>query len=92
MIVAPTAPRAQETGKPRRIGYLSVGGGYRLGVQYRIDAFLQGLRELGWIDGRSVVVKLRWVTFDRVIELARLKVEVIVTGSDGAIRADAVIE
>jgi putative ABC transport system substrate-binding protein len=51
----------------------------------RIAAFTQRLRELGWIDGRTVAVEYRWGEgrSERFTELAaefvRLKVDVIVT-------------
>jgi putative ABC transport system substrate-binding protein len=52
-----------------------------------VDAFQQGMRELGWSEGQSLVVEYRWAEgqFDRLpdlaAELVRLKVEVILVGS-----------
>ena len=53
---------------------------------HRVDAFVQRLRELGWIVGRNVSIEYRWGEgrVERLAELAaelvRLKVDVIVTG------------
>src|SRR5262249_46962276 len=57
----PFAARAQQSERTRRIGVLmSLGADDREG-QARVDAFVQGLRELGWIDGRNVRIDIRWV-------------------------------
>jgi putative ABC transport system substrate-binding protein len=58
-----------------------------------IEAFRQGLRELGYVEGKTFVLELRYgeARFERLPELARelvgLKVDVIVTGTDVAIAA-----
>ena len=52
--------RAQQTDGMRRIGVLmSLGADDKEG-QARLAAFLQGLQELGWIDGRNMRVDTRW--------------------------------
>ena len=54
---------------------------------------VQRLRELGWVEGRTVAIEYRWgdgrsERFAEVAaELVRLKVDVIVTGGTGAIMA-----
>jgi putative ABC transport system substrate-binding protein len=75
---------AQQPTKIPRIGFL---GATSPSVELaRIEAFRQGLRELGYVEGKSIVIEWRWAEgkFDRLPELAaelvRLKVEVIVTG------------
>jgi putative tryptophan/tyrosine transport system substrate-binding protein len=56
----PLAARAQQIERVRRIGALmSVAAGDPMG-QARIAAFLQGLRELGWIEGRNLQIDTRW--------------------------------
>ena len=56
-------------------------------------AFVQRLRELGWVEGRTVAIEYRWADgrgerFAEVAtELVRLKVDVIVTGGTAAIMA-----
>ena len=59
----------------------------------RIEAFRQGLRELGYVEGKNIVIEYRYAEgkLDRLPELAaelvRLKVDVIVTGGSAATRA-----
>ena len=56
----PLAARAQQPEQTRRIGVLmSLAADDKEG-QARVDAFAQGLRELGWIDGRNVQIDIRW--------------------------------
>jgi len=56
-------------------------------------AFVQGLRELGWVEGRTVAIEYRWAEgrserFAEVAaELVRRKVDVIVTGGTAAVEA-----
>ena len=80
-----TAPlaQAQQPKKIPRIGYLS---GFSLSSNpARLDAFRQGLRELGYMEGKNIVVEWRHHegNFDRLpalaAELVRLKVDIIVT-------------
>jgi len=56
----PLASRAQQPERMRRIGVLmSLAADDRQG-QARLAAFVQGLRELGWTDGRNVQLDYRW--------------------------------
>jgi putative tryptophan/tyrosine transport system substrate-binding protein len=82
-VVWPLAARAQQAGKLPTIGLWgpttpSVGS-------QRVAAFVQRLRELGWIEGRTVAIEYRWAEGrnERAAEIAaefvRLKVDVIVT-------------
>jgi putative tryptophan/tyrosine transport system substrate-binding protein len=79
----PFAARAQQSGKLPRIGYL--GAGTAAAEALRLAAFLKRLRELGWIEGRTVEVEYRWAegrterADENAAEFARLKVDVIVT-------------
>jgi hypothetical protein len=79
----PLAARAQQSAKMPTIGYL--GGGGPTGQRAWVDAFVQRLRELGWIEGRTVAIEYRWGEgrADRYAEIAaefvRLKVDVIQT-------------
>jgi putative ABC transport system substrate-binding protein len=74
---------AQQPTKIRRIGYLQ--GVSPSAVAARTDAFREGLRHLGYVEGKDIVIEWRSAEgqFDRLpalaAELARLKVEVIVT-------------
>ncbi len=81
ILLAPLAD-AQQAGKAPRIGYL--GAGSRSDTWPRLDAFRQGLRELGWVEGQNIVIDYRFAEgrFDRLPDLAgdlvRLKVDIIV--------------
>jgi putative tryptophan/tyrosine transport system substrate-binding protein len=81
---------AQQPKKVPRIGYLSVSSpSANVG---RIEAFRQGLRELGYVEGKNIVIEWRYAEgkFDRLpalaAELVQLKVEVIVTSGPQATR------
>ena len=79
----PLAVRAQQPGKLPTIGFLS--GQTRSAAGQWVAAFEQRLRELGWIEGRTVAIEVRWAEgrSERFAEIAaefvRLKVDVIVT-------------
>jgi putative ABC transport system substrate-binding protein len=70
-----------------------LGGSTYSAASQRIAAFAQRLRELGWIDGRTVAVEYRWGEgrSERFTELAaefvRLKVDVIVTEGPASVVA-----
>ena len=82
---------AQEPVRVRRVGYLT--GSPLSDSTSRIEAFRQGLRELGYVEGKDIVIDWRsWEgKLDRqqplAAELVRLKVDVIVTGGNSATRA-----
>ena len=79
----PLAARAQQPGKLPTIGFL--GADTPSTESQRVAAFVQRLRELGWIDGRNLAIEYRWAEGrnERYAEIAaefvRLKVDVIVT-------------
>src|SRR5258708_13357120 len=56
----PLASRAQQADRVRRIGVLVGAGADGLDAQARQGAFLQGLQQLGWTDGRNVRIDTRW--------------------------------
>ena len=56
----PLAARAQQPGAMRRIGVLTGIAADDPETQARYAAFLQGLQQLGWIDGRNVRIDTRW--------------------------------
>jgi ABC-type uncharacterized transport system substrate-binding protein len=60
----PLAARAQGE-QVRRIGVLTVFSREDVEGQRRVAALLQGLRELGWVDGRNVRIDFRWAAGDR---------------------------
>jgi len=56
----PLVSRAQQGGRVRRVGMLMTTATDDPEGQARLAAFLQGLQQLGWIDGRNVRVDTRW--------------------------------
>ena len=82
-LAAPLAAEAQQAAKVPRIGFLT--GNLAASPQAR-EAFLQGLRDLGYVEGRNVVIEYRDAEgkFERLpalaAELVALKVDVIVAG------------
>jgi len=81
----PLAARAQQPAKLPTIGFLGAATSSSYGQW--VAAFVQRLRELGWIEGRTVAIEVRWAEghTERLAEIAaefvRLKVDVIVTHS-----------
>ncbi len=79
---------AQQTEKMPRIGYLS----FDAGPGVRDEAFFQGLRDLGWVEGKNIAIEYRWAAFKRdhiptlAKELVRLKVDLIVVASGRVVR------
>ena len=75
---------AQPAGKVPRVGFLSSLS--PSSISARTEAFQQGLRELGYVEGKNIIIEWRYAEgkADRLRELAaelvRLKVDVIVTG------------
>src|SRR5437870_9404947 len=91
VLATPLAAQAQQPTKVPRIGLL--GGGSASTNAVRIDAFRQGLRELGYVEGKNIVIEELWAEgkADRlpalVAELVRLKVDVIVSAGPTVTRA-----
>jgi putative ABC transport system substrate-binding protein len=92
MLASPLAAFAQQE-KPRRIGFLSVRSRESLVDAGRYGAFLKGMQELGYVEGRHFVIEGRYANgrFERLPglaeELVRLKVDVIVAEGNAANRA-----
>jgi putative ABC transport system substrate-binding protein len=88
----PRLVEAQQPAKVPRIGYVSATGSAN-NPGHQIEAFRQGLRDLGYIDGKNVLVEYRYLEgkLDRipslVAELMHLKVDVFVLTPLSAIRA-----
>ena len=89
-ILAPTASLAQQSGKVWRIGFLS----FRMApVEVSTDpickGFVDGMRDLGYVEGKNLVIEWRFGEgkSDRLrefaAELARIKVDVIMTHAEG---------
>jgi putative ABC transport system substrate-binding protein len=84
LLLAPLLATAQPTPKPRRIGVLSGAVRPASFVSSAFGSFLQGMRELGYVEGKDFVVEWRFAEgqYDRLSgyarELVRLEVDVIV--------------
>ena len=82
---------AQQPKKVPLIGFL--GATSPSTISDRVEAFRQGLRELGYVEGKNIVVEYRWAEGkierlpDLATELVRLKVDVIVSGGNSATQA-----
>src|SRR6516225_10106247 len=79
----PLAARAQEATKAYRIGFVGLPSAGSL--PERPEAFRAGLRDLGYQEGRNIVIEYRWAEdhYDRLpalfADLVQLNVDVIVT-------------
>ncbi len=91
LLAGPLPTEAQQTTKVYRIGYLSS----RWAEQQKslLAAFQQGLRELGYVTGKNIVIEQRYAKGKRdrlpalAAELIRLKVDIIVTHGGRGVRA-----
>jgi putative ABC transport system substrate-binding protein len=94
IVVSSTVPlvaRAQQSGKLPTIGFL--GQSTRSAASEWVAAFMQRLRELGWIENRTVAIEYRWAEgrderfADLAAEFVQLKVDVIVASGTPAVLA-----
>src|SRR5262245_29722153 len=87
----PLAARAQQPTKLPTIGFLGATTLSAMGEW--VAAFVQRLRELGWIEGRNIAIEYRWAEArserygEIAAEFVRLKVDVIVTAGPAALAA-----
>jgi putative tryptophan/tyrosine transport system substrate-binding protein len=87
----PLAARAQQRGRLPTIGFL--GAPTLISGRGWLEAFVQRMRELGWIEGQTIVIEVRWGEgrAERYSALAaefvRLKVDVIVTSGAAVVAA-----
>jgi putative tryptophan/tyrosine transport system substrate-binding protein len=86
--LASSVAAAQESGRPRRIGFL---GNSTAALEANlVGGFRDGLRDLGYVEGRNVTIEYRWAEgqYERlaplIAELAASKVDVIVTAGTPA--------
>jgi putative tryptophan/tyrosine transport system substrate-binding protein len=88
-VFLPAVSEAQQPGKIYRIGYLST----RPGIDRHAEAFRQGLRELGFVEGQNTVIEWRFtkgisgLSPGLAAELVRLKVDCILAVGVGPIRS-----
>src|SRR6266568_932027 len=82
LLAAPLAAQAQLAEKVSRVGFLFYGAS---GPSPELDAFRQGLRDLGYIEGQNIAIEYRFANGqvgrlpELAAELVRLKLDVIVT-------------
>jgi putative ABC transport system substrate-binding protein len=91
-VAAPLASFAQPPpAKLHRIGFLGMTSA--AGIASRLEALRAGLRDLGYVEGKNLVIEFRWADGDYgrlpalAAELARIKVDLIVTHSVQGTRA-----
>src|SRR6185436_17512017 len=90
LLAAPMAAQAQSQTKAFRIGILGGSSVTSPEAVHIWDGFFQGLRELGYVEGRNFVIEGRYYgdSAERLptlaAELVRLQVDVIVTGAPPA--------
>jgi putative ABC transport system substrate-binding protein len=88
LLAAPLAAEAQQARKVHRIGYIA--GTAAPAAAHLVEAFRQGLRDLGYVEGETIVIEYRWAEgrYERLpalaAELVRLKVDVIFAATTGA--------
>src|SRR6266849_1129985 len=96
LTLAPVAAEAQQPTKIRQVGYLVLAPLSETPSPERA-AFLAGLRELGWIEGKTIAIEYRsakWnpELFDDLAEdLVRMKVDVIVTINRGFLSSPSTV-
>ena len=87
-VALPLAARAQQPGKVPTIGFL--GANTASAQSQWTAAFVQRLRELGWIEGRNVAIEYRWAEgrdqryAEIAAEFVRLKVDLVLTAGSAA--------
>src|SRR2546425_8246526 len=80
----PLIARAQPPAKSARLGFL--GFGTLAAAAPRVDALRAGLRDLGYVEGKNLIIEFRWPgtveqMHEAAAELVRMKVDIIFAGS-----------
>ena len=90
----PLGARAQQAASTvRRIGLLLPGNARTTAVRGQLEAFRQGLKEYGWVEGQNIIVEYRFAEGREdalpaiAAELARLRLDIIVAESTVGIQA-----
>src|SRR5207342_2992521 len=88
-LFVPLADAQQPEKKIPRIGYLSL----RAGIEPREEAFLKGLREIGYVDGQNIMIEWRFAKGKEDLlpglaaEIVQLKPDVVVAPGNQAVQA-----
>ena len=91
LVALGSSVEAQQPGKIHRVGVLMSGSPSN--ATRRIQAFQQGLRELGYVEGKNILIEYRYADGklepvpELAAELVRLKVDVLVTDTSNATQA-----
>jgi putative ABC transport system substrate-binding protein len=91
--VWPFVARAQQPTRAPTIGFLLPGGSRTTVVRGQLEAFRQGLKEYGWVEGQNLSIEYRFAEgkedalADIAAELLRLRVDVIVAEGTAATQA-----
>src|SRR5438132_128236 len=94
VFITPLASDAQPAGKVWRIGFISSLASST--ANYQADGFTKGLRELGYVEGRNVIIEYRWAEgdYNRLPSLAKeligLNPDLILCGGPAALAVKAV--
>jgi ABC-type uncharacterized transport system substrate-binding protein len=92
VLLSTSLVEAQQPMKPARVGYISGASRSSMSMSAGTEAFRQGLRELGYVEGKNIIIEWRFAEEnpDRIPallgDLVRLKVDVIVTAGSGVTR------
>src|SRR2546428_2706681 len=94
LLVTPVGAAAQSAGKVPRLGVLAPGSAPGPGEPDRgLDRLRQGLRDLGYVEGQTIALEVRWDEHHRerwpdlAADLVRLRVDLIVAGTTAAAQA-----
>jgi putative ABC transport system substrate-binding protein len=91
LLAVPLIAAAQPAGKVWRIGYLANGNAVQNTMA--VEAFRQGLRELGWLEGQNIAIEYRWADghLEQLPELAsdlvKVPVDIILVAGGAGVRA-----
>ena len=82
----PLVARAQQQAKIARLGYVGFGSPTNAATVVRVEALRTGLRDLGYVEGRNLVIEFRWSNtieqlHEAAAELVRMKVDIIFSSS-----------
>src|SRR5262252_10289634 len=81
-IAWPLAARAQQSDRMRRIGVLEGFAESNREGQERASAFREGLKQLGWVEGRNIQIDIRWATPGDAELIRRLARELVALQPD----------
>jgi putative tryptophan/tyrosine transport system substrate-binding protein len=86
LVAWPLVARAQQPARIARLGYLGFGSLANAATVIRVEALRAGLRDLGYVEGKNLVIEFRWADtveqlHERAAELVHMKVDIIYANS-----------